>query len=134
MISDFGIAKVSRGEDLNLGVIVGTPIYMAPEQARGAEMDGRADLYATGCMLFEMAAGILPIKDEKITDLVRRKARDPDTVFVQRPSEINPRIHPELEKIILRAVMSNPEDRFPTGRAFIEALEKFRDHYMKEKE
>jgi len=132
MISDFGIAKVSRAEDINVGMMVGTPHYMAPEQARGAELDGRADIYAVGSMLFEMVAGMLPIRNERVMDLVRRKARDPDSVFVQRPSEINPRIHPELEKIILRAVMANPGERFATGREFIEALENFRNHYMNE--
>jgi len=132
MISDFGIAKVSRGEDLNVGMMVGTPYYMAPEQARGEELDGRADMYAVGSMLFEMVAGVLPFRDEKVMDLVRRKAKDPDNVFVRWPSEINPNVHPELEKIIIRAVMANPDSRFSTGREFIAALEDFREHYMKQ--
>ncbi|MBW2306249.1 MAG: serine/threonine protein kinase [Deltaproteobacteria bacterium] len=126
MISDFGIAKAIMGEDLNQGVIVGTPNYMAPEQASGKELDGRADIYAVGCMLFEMVAGKLPFREEKIMDLVRRKANEPESVFLRRPSEINPRISPELEKIILRAVMANPDDRFSSGREFKEALENFR--------
>ncbi len=131
MISDFGIAKVTRGEELNQGVIVGTPFYMAPEQARGEELDGRADIYAVGCMLFEMAAGRLPLQEEKIIDLIRRKAGDPESIFVQRPSEINPHIHPELEKIILHSVMANPDDRFSTGQDFLEALKNFRTSVMK---
>jgi serine/threonine-protein kinase len=130
LISDFGIARELRAEDLDQGKALGTPLYMAPEQATGAEVDGRADIYAMGVLLFEMAVGTLPIHPEPIQKLRQRKLTEPLGLFSKRPTEAHPRVEAGLERIILRAMALHPEDRYPTCQAFSKDLRAYRNHYI----
>jgi serine/threonine-protein kinase len=132
LISDFGIAKELRGEDLDRGKALGTPLYMAPEQAAGKEVDGRADIYALGVMLFEMAAGYLPIYQEPHPKLRQRKLTEPLGLFCKHPSEVHPRVDTRLEEIILRAMAFNPEDRYPTCHDFAIDLNEHSSRYIKQ--
>jgi serine/threonine-protein kinase len=122
-ISDFGIAKDIRGENLDGGMILGTPLYVSPEQAAGKEIDGRADIYSLGCMLFEMTAGYLPLRDKSPRQFWKRKLEDRTGVFSKSPSEVNPQVDPKLEAIILKAIAFDPADRFPDCRTFNEEIE-----------
>ena len=136
MITDFGIARLSRGENLPVkrGVVVGTPIYMAPEQAAGKETDGRADIYSVGVLLFLMVAGGLPVRPETGTQTVIRKITNPDSFFLKRPSQINPNINPEMEMIIFKAIASHPDLRFHNCQEFIDALKKYYINYISNQE
>jgi len=126
LLSDFGIAKELRGEDLDQGRALGTPLYMAPEQAMSKEVDGRADIYAVGVILFEMAVGTLPIYPEPVEKLRQRKVSEPLGMFSKRPSQCHPRVDGELEGIILKAMSLKPEDRFPNCEEFARALSEYR--------
>jgi serine/threonine-protein kinase len=131
IITDFGIAKLLRGPDLKSPAIVGTPIYMAPEQILGKEVDRRADVYATGVMLFEMLVANLPFPEFDTTkDLLKMKLGLKDKVFQKRPSEINPVVDPEMDEIVLRAISHDPGKRYATCREFSERLEAYLNHYL----
>ena len=104
LVADFGIARALMGEYKSDGLIVGSPLYMAPEQALGKVTDGRADIYSLGVMLFEMASGNLPIRhDDNVDHMLERKKYAPDTFFTKLPSHTSQRIDASLEKIIMRA-------------------------------
>jgi len=126
IITDFGVAKVSRGPHENDSMILGTPMYMAPEQIQMAPVDARTDIYAAGTMLFEMLAGKLPfpkVKDYK--DLLRAKLTLRDRIFTHKPSELNPMVTPELDRIVQKATAFRREERYSSAREFKEDLEEY---------
>jgi len=127
IITDFGLAKVSRGPNGNDSMLLGTPMYMAPEQIQKAPVDARTDIYATGTMLFEMLAGKLPfpkVKDYK--DLLRAKLTLRDRIFTHRPSELNPMVTPGLDRIVQKATAFRREERYSSAREFKADLEEYR--------
>ena len=126
LIADFGIAKTAQLEYKAQGLIVGTPMYLAPEQASAAETDRRADVYSVGVILFEMLAGMLPLRQESARQLLVRKVKMPDTVYVKRPSEASPLIDADLERIVLKAIAPNRDERYPDCGQFRAAVEKYR--------
>ena len=115
-ILDFDIAKVSgadadddNGKQTRAGAVMGTPTYMAPEQCRGAaNVDARTDLYAVGCILFEMLCGRPPFVGVSSVDLMSAHLRDQPPV----PSSIEPSIGPELDALILSLLAKDPDARF----------------------
>ncbi|MGH7516847.1 MAG: protein kinase domain-containing protein [Gemmatimonadales bacterium] len=123
VVTDFGIARamIAAGEGglTGVGLTVGTPAYMSPEQSMGeGELDGRSDVYSLGCVLFELLTGEPPFT-----------ARSSIAVMVRRWSEPAPRVRslradvPEaVDEAVHRALAQAPEDRFPTAAAFAEAL------------
>jgi len=128
MITDFGIAKLSRGANEKTELIVGTPLYMAPEQILGEAVDGRADIYSAGTILFEMLVSNLPLpKVSTPKELLGMKLSLKDRLFQKKPTEINPNIDKELEEIVLKAIAFYPEKRYGTSRAFMQALEQYFD-------
>ena len=122
-VLDFGLAKVVRGDRMVTGLteqdmIFGTPEYMAPEQARGDEVDARCDLYSAGVMLFELATGAVPFRGRTpIASMSAHLTEAPRSPRVARPD-----LSRALEAVILRALAKAKEDRFPTAKAFAEAL------------
>ena len=125
LVADFGIARTVWAEYSAKPMLVGTPVYMSPEQAACAAIDGRTDIYSVGVMLFEMTAGFLPTYKESVTDLVKRKKTEPDTFFTARPSEINSSINSELEAIIIKAIAANPDNRFADCMDFKTVLDTY---------
>jgi eukaryotic-like serine/threonine-protein kinase len=123
LVADFGIARTIWAEYSSQPLMVGTPLYMSPEQANCADVDGRTDIYSVGVMLMEMTAGLLPVYKEPLADMVKRKQTEPETFFIARPAEINPSINSELESIILKAIASNYQHRFANCLEFKKALE-----------
>ncbi len=126
-ILDFGISKLKtpKMQEMALtrtGTILGTPFYMAPEQAAGRkEQDHRIDIYAVGVILYEMLTGKLPFTAENYNALmVAILTEDP-----VNPRVYNPGIPQEMEDIILTAMAKEPEARFPGAGEFGEALEPF---------
>ncbi len=121
ILSDFGIAKVLASTQLNLthpGAGVGTPEYMSPEQCQGSAVDGRADIYALGAMLFEALTGRAPFRGDNYPALAHSHIYE----MPPRPSSINPTIHPVIERVILTALMKNPQQRFQKASDMAEAL------------
>lgn len=122
-VLDFGLAKIVHGEKMVTGLtehdmIFGTPEYMAPEQARGDEVDARCDLYAAGVMLYELATGSVPFCGRTpIASMTAHLSETPPSPRASRPD-----ISPALEAVILRALAKAKEDRYPSARAFAEAL------------
>ncbi len=114
---DFGVAQFNRdsGEDKPFG----TPAYMAPEQAAGQRVDGRADIYALGVLLFEMATGRHPFPSTSDHEYILRHADEKPA----RPSSIATRYLPRaLDEVILKALAKRPDDRFPTAASVASAL------------
>jgi serine/threonine-protein kinase len=128
LVADFGIARALSGEYKSEGLVVGTPLYMSPEQVAGKVTDGRADIYSAGVILFEMAAGSLPVRpEEKTTQILMRKKNAPDTFFTAKPHEVSPLIPADLERVIMKAIAPAAEWRYRDCRSFIEDLKKIRE-------
>jgi len=121
-ILDFGIAKIGsvQSQITRAGEIFGTPHYMAPEQAKGAAVDHRADIYALGVILFELITGHVPFDSETPFGVLSQhiSAEPPP------PSALNPRVSPGLEAIVLKCLAKKPEHRYPTMAALIEELDR----------
>jgi serine/threonine protein kinase len=131
IITDFGIVKILRGPDMPGPVILGTPNYMAPEQIVGAKIDARTDIYAVGVMLFEMLATNLPFPQHSTKrELIKLKMVLKDQLFQKKPSELNPMINEEMDRIVFKAMAYNPSMRYASCRQLIEHLNDYRDHYL----
>jgi serine/threonine protein kinase len=120
-VCDFGLATIEarrRGADDGslaasaVNLVAGTPQYMAPEQVRGERLDARADLYAVGVMLFEIATRRLPFDAESVMDVVQMQLYTEPP----RPRALDPRVDPRLETIILKALSKNREARYQSAR------------------
>ncbi len=118
-VLDFGIARLLGSARMTrAGNIIGTLEYMAPEQVRGQETDGRSDIYALGMMLYEVLTGKLPFDTDNEFELMKSQTEMTPT----RPREINPAISEEVEAAIMKAIEKDPEKRFQTGGEFREML------------
>ncbi|HVG10850.1 MAG TPA: protein kinase [Thermoanaerobaculia bacterium] len=112
-LMDFGIARpIKRLEagQTQAGFIVGTPLYLSPEQLEGQEVDARADIYSTGVVLYEIFTGELPFNGSNAVEIMMKHLRDP----APPPRSHWPEIPPKLEAIILRCLEKNPEARYRT--------------------
>ena len=125
-VTDFGIVKV-RGVKggTQMGFNPGTPEYMSPEQARGRELDHRSDIYALGVVLYEMLTGRVPFEGDGSGTSDYEIRRGHIEMAVPAMSEFYPGISPELEKVVLKSLEKNPDDRFQTSRQFLELLEEY---------
>lgn len=125
-ILDFGISKVKRDDAENVrvtktGQLVGTPLYMSPEQAKGeTDMDHRVDIYALGVLLYEMVAGEPPFSGSNYFQILWKHGNEEPP----KPSSHDHarRIPPALEEAILRALAKDPEDRFDSTADFADEL------------
>jgi serine/threonine-protein kinase len=106
---DFGVAKLERPEGrlTREGIALGTPEYMAPEQARGADVDGRTDLYAVGCIAFEMLTGRTVFQGAAPGDVMMKHVRTPPP----SPRDFNPSVPTALEAVVLRCLAKSPKAR-----------------------
>jgi serine/threonine-protein kinase len=125
LLADFGIARTVQAEIRDANVVVGSPLYMAPERVRQQNPDARSDIFSAGVMLYKMLAGRLPIADTSPVKLLRRKARDPDSVFTRTPCETSAAIDAGLQNIILKAIATDRDLRYQSCRDFREALESY---------
>ena len=118
-VMDFGIARVSGTERMTSdGFMVGTPAYMAPEQVRGEDVDGRTDLYAVGVVFYRLLTGKLPFKAETAVAMIHSQLNDQPTPARQVRADL-----PEwLESTLMRALAKRPGDRFQTADEFRAAL------------
>ncbi len=123
-ILDFGVSKFAsqQNESLHMtatGAVMGTPLYMSPEQARGAkDIDARSDLYAVGVVLYKAVTGKLPFRGENFNEILFKIALEvPPAVL-----ELAPDVDPAFAEIIERAMAKDPNDRFQTARELNQAL------------
>jgi serine/threonine protein kinase/signal transduction histidine kinase len=117
-VTDFGLALSQES-----GSILGTPSYMAPEQAQGRfeEIGPATDVYALGCILYEMLTGSLPFRGETVEHTISQVLGRPP----QPPGALNPRVSPELEAICLKCLAKEPPRRYATAGALVEDLRRF---------
>jgi serine/threonine-protein kinase len=121
LVADFGIARAMGGSAsiTGTGLAVGTPHYMSPEQATGsAGVDGRADVYAMGCVLYEMLAGEPPFTGPTPQAIISRS-------ITEAPRSLNATrvgLPPSLDAIVAKALAKSPADRYQTAAAMAEAL------------
>jgi serine/threonine protein kinase len=121
-VLDFGIAKLLPelgGSYTQTGSLLGTPHYMAPEQAAGQPVDYRADLYAMGVILFECVTGQKPFHGSSLFDLLRKHVDEPPP----RPAALRPDLPPAFEHAILTALAKAPDHRWPSAQAMSTALQ-----------
>jgi tetratricopeptide (TPR) repeat protein len=125
-ILDFGLAKVHGPElppaeegafETTQGMVLGTPPYMAPEQLKGEAVDARSDLYALGVVLYQMFAGYLPFPSRNLLEYAKALASGDGP-----PSMAEAAVGPQHEAIVRRLLQQDPEARYPSARAVIEAL------------
>ncbi len=118
ILSDFGIARaldVTGSERLtDSGIALGTVSYMSPEQAAGDRVDGRADVYALGCVLYETLTGAPPFSGPTAQTIMARHAVDPPPGI----RSVRPTVSPRLEAAVLRALAKAPADRFQSAKEF----------------
>ncbi len=132
-VLDFGIAKIVDGTDdegpalTRAGFVCGTPEYMSPEQARGAKLDHRSDLYAVGVILYQLTSGLLPFDSDSAVGFATKHL----TEIPMPPSKRRPdaKISAAMERLIVKSLAKNPDDRPQTAeqfRAELHAIEKER--------
>ncbi len=112
-VMDFGIAR-ALGEGQNVtqtAAVIGTAQYLSPEQARGEAVDARSDVYAAGCVLYELLTGEPPFTgDSPVAVAYQHVREDP-----KAPSEVNPAVPPQLDAVVLKALSKNPINRYQTA-------------------
>ena len=120
-LSDFGIAKQrAAGALTKTGMFVGTADYAAPEQIEGRELDGRADVYALGCVLYETLTGAPTYdKDSEVALMYAHLLEPPPTVTHKRPD-----LPPEIDAVVAKAMAKSPDDRYATSPEFASAMRK----------
>jgi len=131
IVTDFGVAQVSRNPLGGASMIVGTPLYMPPEQITNPEVDGRADIYATGTTMLEMLVPEpLFTGVGSVEKLFRLKLERKDGFYTKRPSELNPLLDGEIDQILLKALSYEREARYQTCQTFREDLERYVNKHL----
>jgi eukaryotic-like serine/threonine-protein kinase len=112
-VADFGIARAVNAETVTqTAAVFGTAAYVAPEQAQGAEVDRRTDVYALGCVLYEMLTGQQPFAADSAVALAYKHVQEPPVP----PRQLNPEVPEALEAVVLQAMAKDPAHRYQTAR------------------
>lgn len=124
MLSDFGLAKILFSEEARTdltgtSVVLGTPEYMAPEQALGKPLDNRVDIYALGLIFYEMITGRKPFTADTPMAVAMKHITEP----LPEPKLFIPGLPEQVERTLKKALAKNPEDRYPDATVFCAALE-----------
>jgi len=120
LVTDFGLAKSKMWAKVTSdNMVVGTPVYMSPEQAQGKETDVRTDIYSMGVVLYEMVTGEVPFYAEEPIAILRKVIEEEP----KHPRRINNSIPKNIETIILKCMEKNPTKRYQTAGVFLRDLE-----------
>lgn len=118
-IADFGIAKLDNSDMTQIGTIIGSPKYMAPEQCIGEPVDARADLFAIGIIFYELLTGEYCFQGETISAITQKILNvDPDP-----PSKFNPNVPRSIDQVLKKALSKRAGDRFQSALEFLEAID-----------
>jgi len=123
-IMDFGIARSQKSAGMTgEGVMIGTPAYMNPEQAEGKKVDQRSDIYSLGVILYELVTGNAPFQGQTALSVVMKHINE----MPKRPQELNAAISDELNRVILKCLEKNAEQRYQNTEELHSALEKIKN-------
>jgi eukaryotic-like serine/threonine-protein kinase len=118
-IMDFGLAKHEMGHELTAsGQLIGTPLFMAPEQVAGKPVDGRTDIFSLGSVLYTVLTGKRPFAADTVPRIMAKVAHQEPPP----PTSLRRELPPSLDYLVARAMAKAPDDRYPDGRAFAEDL------------
>ena len=123
-VTDFGIARALDVDDAltQTGTVLGTGLYISPEQARGERGDERSDQYSFGVVMYELLTGDVPYRGDTLMAVAMRHARDP----VPHVREKRPEVPARVDAVVARTMAKQPSDRYPSLEAVVEALERCR--------
>jgi serine/threonine-protein kinase len=117
-ISDFGVARLTDNNRTKTGIVLGTPMYMSPEQLNAQTLTGDSDLFSLGVTLYELLVGEVPFKASNIAVLMTKiTTEDPTPVSNRRPG-----VPPSVDTVLAKALAKRPEDRFASGAEMAAAL------------
>src|SRR5919197_1698044 len=120
-VADFGIASAAATPTLtDGGIVLGTAAYLSPEQAQGGPVDARSDVYALGCVLYELLTGTPPFMPDSPAGVAARQAAQAPAP----PSRRNPQVGPELDAVVMTALAKQPPRRYQTAWAMGQDLER----------
>jgi len=120
VLADFGLAKMYSEDSITMsGAVSGTPSHMAPEQARGSEPTGKADLYALAVIAFQLLTGRLPFTGASVMDILYQHVNDP----APAPSSFNQALTPAVDAVVARGLTKDPNQRWDTCEAMVAALD-----------
>ncbi|MDJ0905495.1 MAG: protein kinase [Woeseiaceae bacterium] len=117
-ITDFGVARMTDGNATKTGIVLGTPMYMSPEQLAAEKLTGLSDLFSLGVTLYELLAGEVPFQATNIAVLMTRITSDDPAPISQRRAGIPP----SIDTVLAKALAKRPEDRFSCGAEMAIAL------------
>ncbi len=117
-VMDFGISRITTESKTKLGVVLGTPYYMSPEQLRGLKIGGASDIFSLGISLYQMLAGKLPFEGKTAMEVMSRIAKEPHIDILA----LRPDLPPCVGKIVDRALEKEIEQRFNNGQEMAEAI------------
>jgi serine/threonine-protein kinase len=116
-VSDFGIARMESSTLTQTGSMVGTPSYMSPEQFRGEQVDGRSDVFSAGILLYQLLTGVRPFVGSASVVMHQIFNQHPTP-----PSQLVPALGRAYDHLVARAMAKSPAERYPSARAFLDAL------------
>ena len=117
-VGDFGVARVESSELTQAGSVLGTPSYMSPEQISGQVVDGRADLFSAGVILYQLLTGERPFQGTSLATIMHKLLKEEPTP----PSAISVHVPPAFDAVISKALAKRPENRYQTGAEFAAAI------------
>ena len=123
-VTDFGIARATGDAEQTMtqtGMVIGTASYLAPEQAQGNPVDARSDVYALGCVLYEMLTGQPPFSGDTPLSIAYKHVRETPSA----PSAANPDVPDALDAIVMKALAKNPDNRYQSAEEMRADLERF---------
>ena len=120
-LADFGLAREAGSSNLTVaGTVLGTPVYMSPEQVKGEAASPRSDQYALGVLAYYLLAGTPPFEANSVFVVMEKTLREEPAL----PSAINPVLHRSVDYVLLKVLEKRPADRFESCGAFVQALER----------